>query len=161
GVEREHAEGFVAAAYQHRTSRAEDPQLHTHVIVANMARTPSDRKWRALDGEALLKTYRLAGGYPYQAQLRHELPAQLGVAWRDPVKGLAEISGVPAGVLREFSRRRLQVEHHMEAEATSGYYAARVAALATRDRKTEIDMPRAIEEWTARAAEHGLGEREL
>jgi TrwC relaxase len=62
GIEREHGEGFVAAAYQHRTSRAQDPNLHTHVIVANMACRPSDGKWRALEGEAILKTYRLAAG---------------------------------------------------------------------------------------------------
>ncbi len=73
GVQREHAAGFVAAAYQHRTSRAQDPHLHTHVIVANMAQTPSDGKWRALDGEPILKSYRLAAGYLYQAQLRAEL----------------------------------------------------------------------------------------
>ena len=35
----ERGAGFVAAAYQHRTSRAQDPHLHTHVIVANMAKT--------------------------------------------------------------------------------------------------------------------------
>src|SRR3954465_12470434 len=28
--------GFVAAAFRHRTSRAGDPQLHTHVLVANL-----------------------------------------------------------------------------------------------------------------------------
>ena len=67
GVQREHAAGFVAAAHQHRTSRAQDPHLHTHVIVANMARTPSDGKWRAFDGKPILKTYRLAAGYLYQA----------------------------------------------------------------------------------------------
>ena len=39
GAVREHGEGFVAAAFRHRTSRAQDPHLHTHVIVANMART--------------------------------------------------------------------------------------------------------------------------
>src|SRR5947208_3267365 len=52
GVRREHAGGFVAAAYQHRTSRAQDPHLHTHVIVANMAQSPADEKWRALIGRA-------------------------------------------------------------------------------------------------------------
>ena len=78
GVQREHAGGFVAAAYQHRTSRAQDPHLHTHVIVANMAQSPSDGKWRALDGEPILKSYRLAAGYLYQAQLRAELPARWG-----------------------------------------------------------------------------------
>ena len=38
GQVREHGEGFVAAAFRHRTSRAQDPHLHTHVIVANLAR---------------------------------------------------------------------------------------------------------------------------
>ena len=81
------AAGFVAAAYQHRTSRAQDPHLHTHVIVANMAQSPSDGKWRALDGEAILKTYRLAAGYLYQAQLRAELSRTLGVEWETAVQG--------------------------------------------------------------------------
>ena len=72
GAIREHGEGFVAAAFRHRTSRAQDPHLHTHVIVANLARSP-DGAWRALDGEAILRTYRLAAGYLYEAHLRHEL----------------------------------------------------------------------------------------
>ena len=46
-----------------------------------MARRPSDGKWRALDGEAILKTYRLAAGYLYQAHLRDELSRSLGVEW--------------------------------------------------------------------------------
>src|ERR671925_817765 len=54
GVYREQAGGFVPAAYPHRTSRSQDPHLHTHVIVANMAKSPSDGKWRALDGEPIL-----------------------------------------------------------------------------------------------------------
>ena len=65
-------QALVAAAFRHRISRAQDPHLHTHVIVANLTRT-EDGEWRALDGEAILKTYRLAAGYLYEAQLRHEL----------------------------------------------------------------------------------------
>ena len=34
----EEASGLVAAAFRHRTSRAGDPQLHTHVLVANLGR---------------------------------------------------------------------------------------------------------------------------
>ena len=88
GAVREHGDGFVAAAFRHRTSRAQDPHLHTHVIVANMART-DDGEWRALDGEAILRTYRLAAGYLYEAQLRHELTRRLGLEWTEPVKGMA------------------------------------------------------------------------
>ena len=38
GVHFEHAGGLIAAAYRHRMSRALDPQLHTHVVTANLAR---------------------------------------------------------------------------------------------------------------------------
>src|SRR6266581_1691573 len=119
GVYREHGEGFVAAAYQHRTSRAQDPHLHTHVIVANLARRPSDGKWRALDGEAILKTYRLAAGYLYQAHLRGQLSRTLGVEWETPHKGLADIKGVPRRAIDEFSTRRAQVVEHMDEQGTS------------------------------------------
>src|SRR5215831_13097875 len=140
GVHRENAPGFVAAAYQHRTSRAQDPHLHTHVIVANMAQSPSDGKWRALDGEPILKTYRLAAGYLYQAHLRGELSRTLGVEWETPHKGLADLKGVPRSVIEEFSTRRAQVVAHMDKHATSGFWAAQVAALDTRDRKEHVDL---------------------
>lgn len=161
GVVREHGGGFVAAAYQHRTSRAEDPHLHTHVIVANMARSPSDGEWRALDGEAILKGYRLAAGYLYEAQLRHELSRSLGLEWAAPAKGWAELAGVPRAAIDAFSRRRSQIVERMAAQQTSGFHAAKVAAVATRERKGTVDLPRLREEWAARAAEHGLGRREL
>jgi conjugative relaxase-like TrwC/TraI family protein len=161
GIAREHGEGFVAAAYQHRTSRAQDPHLHTHVIVANMARRPSDGKWRALDGEAILKTYRLAAGYLYQAHLRGELSRMLGVEWESPRKGLADLKGVPRAVIDAFSTRRAQVVEHMDKRDTSGFWAAQVAAWDTRDRKEDVDLAKLREDWRARAAEHGLGRAEL
>jgi conjugative relaxase-like TrwC/TraI family protein len=160
GVVRERGAGFVAAAYQHRTSRAQDPHLHTHVIVANMAKSP-DGEWRALDGEPILKHYRLAAGYLYQAQLRFELTRSLGVGWQQPENGMAEIAGVPEGALRAFSQRRAQVLDYLERRGSSGFYAAKVAALQTRDRKAPVDLPRLRLEWEARAAEHGLGRRQL
>jgi conjugative relaxase-like TrwC/TraI family protein len=161
GVFREHGEGFQAAAYQHRTSRAQDPHLHTHVIVANMARRPSDDKWRALDGEAILKTYRLAAGYVYQANLRGELSSSLGIEWEAPHKGLADIKGVPRDVIDAFSRRRAQVVEHMDDYDTTGFWAAELAARDTRARKEHLVLIRLREEWRARAAEHGLGSAEL
>jgi conjugative relaxase-like TrwC/TraI family protein len=161
GVYREHAGGFVAAAYQHRTSRSQDPHLHTHVIVANMAQSPSDGKWRALDGEPILRGYRLAAGYLYQAHLRAELTRSLGVEWEQPRKGMAEIGGVPREVIREFSTRRLQVVEQLGRKGSGGFYAAQLAAVETRERKEHVDLARLREDWRARAAEHGLGSREL
>src|SRR6266540_5268033 len=150
GVVRERGVGFVAAAYQHRTSRAQDPHLHTHVIVANMTPSPSDGEWRALDGEALLKTYRLAAGYLYEAHLRCELSTRLGLEWNVPEKGWAEFRGVPRAVIEAFSTRRAQVLEHLAEQQTSGFYAAQVAAVATRERKEELDLPRLTDAWRAR-----------
>ena len=68
GVRREVGEGFVAAAYRHRMSRAEDPQLHTHVVAANMARG-ADGRWTALDATPIYQ-HAKAAGFLYQAHLR-------------------------------------------------------------------------------------------
>jgi conjugative relaxase-like TrwC/TraI family protein len=160
GTIRERAPGFVCAAFRHRTSRAQDPHLHTHVIVANLARSP-DREWRALDGNCLLRTYRLAAGYLYEAELRRELSRRLGVEWTEPVKGMAEIVGIPEQAMRAFSTRRRTLLEHMEARGGEGFRAARVAALATREWKEEVSRERLRREWRARAAEYGLGHADL
>ncbi len=160
GLVREHGAGFVAAAFRHRTSRAQDPHLHTHVIVANLARAP-DGEWKALDGEAILKTYRLAAGYLYEAHLRSELSRRLGLAWTVPVKGMGELVGVPEQAIRAFSTRRQSLLEHMQEQGREGFTAARVAALATREAKEPVDLARLRADWRARAAEHGLGRREL
>ena len=60
GVDRVATSGFVAAAFRHRTSRSGDPQLHTHVLIANMARGV-DAQWGSLDGRLVLLNGRTAG----------------------------------------------------------------------------------------------------
>ena len=102
------AGGLVAAAFRHRTSRMGDPQLHTHVLVANLGRGP-DARWSALDARRIYAHARVAS-FVYQAVLRGELTRELGVAWTPVRDGIAEIDGVPPQVLRAFSRRRAQIE---------------------------------------------------
>ena len=70
------ANGLVAAAFRHRTSRAGDPQLHTHVLVANLGHGP-DGRWSALDGRRLYAHARTAS-FLYHAVLRGELTRSLG-----------------------------------------------------------------------------------
>jgi len=46
--------GVIATAYDHYDdSRASDPQLHTHVVVANRVQAVQDGKWRTLDSRAI------------------------------------------------------------------------------------------------------------
>lgn len=101
--------GFVAAAFTHHTSRAGDPQLHSHVLVANKVWC-ADGRWRSLDGRELF-AFQNAAGMLYNATLRVELTARLGVAW-DLVdrNGQADIAGVPKDLIALFSKRRRQVE---------------------------------------------------
>ena len=108
GAERVRGEGFVGAAYRHRLSRARDPQLHTHVVVANLTR--ADGRFTALDARALYE-HKSAAGAVYRAVLRAEVRERFGwVSWRRVGRGLFEIEGVPDGVLRHFSQRRAEIE---------------------------------------------------
>src|SRR5215218_6464367 len=96
--------GLVAAAFRHRTSRAGDPQLHTHVLVANLT-LGGDGRWSTLDARRIY-THAKTAGYLYEARLRSIVTRELGVEWTPVRNGIAEIAGVPSPVLRAFSRRR-------------------------------------------------------
>lgn len=135
GAVREPGGGFVAAAFRHRTSRAGDPQLHTHVAVANMA-CGSDGRWTALEGGRIYAAAR-AGGALYAAALRASLSAELGVEWEpDPEhRGRNEVSGIDPELLTLFSKRRQEVEARMAERGESGPRAAQVAVLDTRRAK--------------------------
>jgi conjugative relaxase-like TrwC/TraI family protein len=97
--------GLVGIAYQHETSRCGDPHLHTHVIVPNrQART--DGALVSLDSKSLYHEAK-AAGIIYQATLRHELHAQLGLEWThtDEHTGMAEIAGITPECLKAWSQR--------------------------------------------------------
>lgn len=154
----EQGDGLIAAAYRHRMSRSKDPQLHTHVVAGNLVRTPSDGKWRAVHAAVVYRHARTAGVL-YQSHLRAEIDERLGLRWGPVTKGAAEIQGVPRAVLREFSRRRIEIE---EAAAADGIgldtkAGAEALALKTRTVKDET-VPTA--DWradvAARAQEHGF-----
>lgn len=151
------ARGVTGAAFLHRTSRAGDPQLHTHVVVANLIQG-SDDQWGALDGRLVYAHARTAG-YLYQAALREELTQRLGVRWRPVRNGLAEIDGIPDKALRAFSRRRVEIEESMARHGSAGPEAARVAALDTRRAKDRnVRAEQLVPEWRDRASRHGLHE---
>ena len=126
--------GLVGAAFVHRTSRAGDPQLHTHVLAAN-AVLGADGRWSAPDARLLYFHARTAG-YLYQASLRAGLVESLGVRFGPVVKGAAEVAGLDAEVLRGFSGRRSEIVEYLFARGgSSSRRIAELAALATRQPK--------------------------
>ena len=155
------ADGFVAAAFRHRTSRSGDPHLHTHVVVANMAHAPSDDRWTTLDGRQLYAWCRTTG-FLYEAHLRAELTERLGVAWQPPRKGIADIAGIPRRVIDHFSQRRRQIVDRMAEIGSIGGYAAQIATYATRQAKdTSVPYAALRSWWEKRAENQGLDQRSL
>jgi hypothetical protein len=147
--------GYVAASFTEFTSRADDPQLHTHVVVANKVKG-TDGMWRTVDGR-LLYRYQLAAGYLHEAVLRKELTERLGVRWQPVRNGMADIAGFTRSQIEAFSRRRHQLETWRQEQGLPDTAAARQAAvLATRTPKRDHPLADLETEWKQRAVEVGL-----
>ncbi len=155
GVESVAGGGVIGAAFRHRTSRAGDPQLHTHVLVAN-ATLCEDGVWRALDGR-LLYGHAGTAGFLYQAALRDGLTRSLGVSWEYPVYGQGEITGVGRDVRREFSQRRIEIQAAAAEAGNDSVRSRRRLAVRTRTAKDyHVDVEQLRADWRARADLHGL-----
>ncbi len=102
------SQGLTVAAFRQTTSRLDDPQLHTHLVISAKVQTDVGR-WLALDARVLKHHQRALGGL-YQSVLRAELTDRCGVAFGEIVKGQAEIAGVPVELLQQFSKRAARSE---------------------------------------------------
>ncbi len=100
--------GLTIASFRQTTSRADDPQIHTHAVVSAKVQT-ADGRWLALDARYLKRHQRMLGGL-YQSALRSELTARDGVAWASIVNGQAELAGISDELLAVFSKRTSQVD---------------------------------------------------
>ncbi|MFZ6003039.1 MAG: MobF family relaxase [Actinomycetota bacterium] len=149
------AHGVVAAAFRHRTSRAGDPLLHWHTLVANLAPGP-DGRWTAFVHPDLYRAIRAAGEV-FQAALRAGLTTRLGIEWR-PGRHVPEIAGVPQALCDQFSKRSQQIDDWLEATGTPDDPAGRQqAVLATRRNKPEVEHERFDTAWKLEATAAGWG----
>ena len=147
--------GFVAASFTEFTSRADDPQLHTHVVVGNRVEG-EDGKWRTVDAR-LLYRQKMAAGAIHEAELRARLTERLGVAWQPVERGLAEIEGFTRDQIMTFSLRRSQIEAWRDQSGLDDTAANSArAALVTRPAKKELSLADLLVEWGERAVTVGL-----
>jgi conjugative relaxase-like TrwC/TraI family protein len=117
GIRQVDVRGLVAAALTHRDSRAGDPDLHTHVAVANKVQT-LDSRWLSIDGRVLFKA-NVAASETYNTALEQHLRDTLEVRFTerpssDPAKRpVREIVGVDPRLKQRWSTRRahIQVRH--------------------------------------------------
>jgi len=154
--------GFLSMSFLHRSSRAGDPALHSHLVTANMTRAVSDGRWLSLANpkrtSPLLREAK-AAGYVYQASLRSCLTRELGLQWEAVENGYADLAGFGRPLIEHFSRRRNEIVREMAERGTSSAAAAEVAAYRTRDRKDYgVDADNQRAEWRSRAAEFDFSE---
>ena len=152
---------LVAATFRHITSRNNDPQLHTHCVIANM--TGDGGQWRSAEIGLLRRSEKLIGAF-YRNELAHGL-RKAGFALRPSMIGRVpgfEISGWPRAALEAFSSRRRQILDYIR-EKGWRYDArtAQAATLATRARKNEPRRAELEALWRDFAEERGLAKRTL
>ena len=170
GIRQVNVRGLVAAAFTHRDSRAGDPDLHTHVAVANKVQT-LDGRWLSIDGRVLFKA-KVAASETYNTALEQHLRDALGVRFAerpgaDPGKRpIREIVGVDPRLNQRWSTRRAHInlrrgelavqfqhDHGRPPTPVEALQLAQQATLETRDAKHE---PRSLAEqratWMSEAA---------
>jgi conjugative relaxase-like TrwC/TraI family protein len=163
GIRQVNVRGLVASAFTHRDSRAGDPDLHTHVAVANKVQT-LDGRWLSIDGRVLFKA-NVAASETYNTALEQHLRESLGVRFAerpgtDPAKRpIREIVGVDPRLSQRWSTRRthistrrgelaiqFQQDHGRPPTPVEALHLAQQATLETRDAKHE---PRSLAEQRA------------
>src|SRR5215203_5662098 len=163
GIRQVNVRGLVGAAFTHRDSRAGDPDLHTHVAVANKVQT-LDGRWLSIDARVLFKA-NVAASETYNTALEQHIRETLGVRFAerpgtDPAKRpIREIVGVALRLNQRWSTRRahintrrgelaiqFQQDHGRPPTPVEALHLAQQATLETRDAKHE---PRSLTEQRA------------
>ena len=99
-----------AAMFQHGTSRDNDPQLHTHCVIFNAARTHRDGKYRALHQHPVY-TWMKAAGAVYRNAMAWSLQERLGIRMEQYGKDgeFTRIAGMPGDLIGHWSKRRAAI----------------------------------------------------
>ena len=155
-VDRQQTGNLVIASFRHDTSRAQDPQMHTHNVIMNATRD-AEGNWRSLEPRALYQLQKAIG-----AVYRQELAVyvrELGYEIEVGKDTLFEIKGVSAETIKAFSERAAQVEARLaergQTRETASAAEKQIAALDTRTAKEEINRAELVKEW--RATADGVG----
>lgn len=157
-VNREATGNLVVASFQHGTSRAQDPQLHTHNVILN-ATKGEDSAWRSLEPRAIYQLQKQIGAI-YRQELALKV-RELGYEIEVGKGSMFEIKGVSPEVMAAFSTRSTEIEAALGERGTSRDEASaaekQVAALDTRQAKVAADPAALVADWRETASKAGFG----
>ena len=156
-VSREATGNLIIASFQHGTSRAQDPQLHTHNVIMNATRD-EDSVWRSLEPRALYQLQKQIGAI-YRQELALKV-RELGYEIETSKDSLFEIKGVSGNVLTAFSTRSAQIEAALAERGTSRDTASatekQIATLDTRQAKVATNHAGLVADWREKANAAGF-----
>lgn len=148
---------LVFACFEHGTSRAHDPQLHTHSLLLNVAVRP-DGSTGSVSSRSVFQ-HRIAAGTLYQAELAAQLRKECGL---ETVKNgnTIEVVGVPKALCTEFSKRRADILAQVESKGIQSAKGAAAVTLETRTAKESRPRDELFTEWRETAKAHGWTQSE-
>lgn len=150
---------MLAALIEHDISRNEDPQLHTHSLVAN-ACSDETGKFRAIHSSEIFQNRDLIGEV-YRTELKANIRKfGLGSIERTHLDGRFEVKGMDKALLHEFSTRSQDIKEYLGEGAHSAEDKAN-AALRTRKAKKEMFHDIIHKDWLDRTAKHGHSSHEI
>lgn len=155
------SDNLIVALFNHNTSRALDPQTHTHAVVMNATFNQKDT-WSSISNEEIYANQSVIGSI-YNANLAKNLKEiGLDIEVKDN-KGNFEIAGFTPEIIEEFSQRRKQITDSLSDRGIDINEAPaslrEQAALKTRDRKKGFDEQELRESWKVRANEIGITDK--
>lgn len=153
---------LLYAKFDHETSRKNDPQLHTHVVIANATFDQDSGKWKAMENKELL-TLRKEADAIYGQALEKNLQS-LGYR-TEPGKSGPEIQGINQEQREAFSVRSSDIDKYLQNKGLSRETASpgqkQVANLATRPDKSPLPMAQLKEIWQQKAQAVGLAVEQM
>uniref|UniRef100_UPI000C8343E9 conjugative transfer relaxase/helicase TraI n=1 Tax=Vibrio splendidus TaxID=29497 RepID=UPI000C8343E9 len=164
-------DSMIFAVVRHKTSRENDPQVHSHALAANMTRD-QEGKLRTLASSLKQKGGVINGtgeriynfqkyyGILYQSQLAKDAQA-LGYSTRGVGNGQFEISGVPQPILDASSTRKQQIDQRTLDLGFDSRASKDVANLDTRKSKTYQSSDSLNKQWQSTVKEQGYEPAEL
>ncbi len=144
--------GLIVGLFEHGTSRAQDPQLHTHAIVLNLG-VREDGTTGSIESKPLYQ-HKMAAGALYRAELAAQLGQRLGLEV-EKVRTWFEVTGVSTDLIKEFSKRRDEIEASLAASGFQTARAAEFATVSTREVKEHIAREELFESWRVTGEQHG------
>jgi conjugative relaxase-like TrwC/TraI family protein len=106
-----HTGNIVAALFEHETSRALDPHLHTHCIVFNATRDVTENRWKALQNHQMLVAQKYVENVYY-----HELSRALGsigYTVENLARGDFRVTEISPTLCEQFSKRHREIDEQM------------------------------------------------